>query len=201
MNILLFGASGSIGSVIYTYLQEKGKIYCGTRTYASQDIPEVDVVVWAQGANTNDTIGQLDERYDQIMDANIHFVVRSLDYLIKTQKIKDGARLCIISSVWQDSIARPNKFSYTVSKAALGGLLRSAAVDLKSRDILVNAILPGPVDNEMTRSALTPEQIEKLPGFTDTRDICHLIDYICFNNTSMTGQSLVVDHGFSFMKF
>jgi NAD(P)-dependent dehydrogenase (short-subunit alcohol dehydrogenase family) len=200
MNILLFGASGSIGSVIYTYLQEKGKIYCGTRIYASQDIPEVDVVVWAQGANTNDTVGQLDERYDQIMDANIHFVVHSLDHLLKTKKIKDGARLCIISSVWQDSIARPNKFSYMVSKAALGGLVRSAAVDLKSRDILVNAILPGPVDNEMTRSALTPEQIEKLPGFTDTCDICHLIDYMCFNNTSMTGQSIVIDHGFSITK-
>ena len=200
MNILLFGASGSLGSTIHSSICEKGTIYCGARTYASQDIPMVDVVIWAQGANTNDTIGQLDERYDEIMDANLHFVVRSLDYLIKTQKIKDGARLCIISSVWQDSIARPNKFSYTVSKAALGGLVRSAAVDLKPRNILVNAILPGPIDNEMTRSALTSEQIEKLQGFTDASDICHLIDYTCFNNTSMTGQSLVVDCGFSITK-
>lgn len=200
MNILLFGASGSLGSTIHSSICEKGTIYCGARTYASQDIPVVDVVIWAQGANTNDTIGQLDERYDEIMDANLHFVVKSFDYLLKAQKIKDGARLCIISSVWQDSIARPNKFSYTVSKAALGGLVRSAAVDLKPRDILVNAILPGPIDNEMTRINLTPEQIQKLPGFTDARDICHMIDYMCFKNTSMTGQSIVIDHGFTFMK-
>jgi len=134
------------------------------------------------------------------MDANLCFVVHSLDYLLKNNKIKDGARLCVISSVWQDSIARPNKFSYTVSKAALGGLVRSAAVDLKSRGILINSILPGPVDNEMTRSNMTHEQIQKLPGFTDASDICHMIDYMCFKNTSMTGQSIVIDHGFSLMK-
>lgn len=200
MNILLFGASGSLGSTIHSSICEKGTIYCGARTYASQNIPVVDVVIWAQGANTNDTIGQLDERYDEIMDANLYFIIRSLDYLLKNNKIRDGARLCIISSVWQDSIARPNKFSYTVSKAALGGLVRSAAVDLKPRNILVNAILPGPIDNEMTRINMTPEQIQKLPGFTDARDICHMIDYICFKNTSMTGQSIVIDNGFSLMK-
>ena len=201
MNILLFGSTGNIGSTILESLCGKGTIFCGSRAYDSQDIPALDVVIWAQGANMNDTIGQLDQhRFDQVMDANLYFIIRSLDYLLKTQKLKDGARLCIISSVWQDSIARPNKFSYTVSKAGVGGLVRSAAVDLKSRDILINVILPGPIDNEMTRSALTPEQIEKLPGFTDARDICQLIDYTCFNNTSMTGQSLVVDHGFSLTK-
>ena len=201
MNILLFGATGSIGATIHDSLHEKGTIFCGTREYVSQDIPALDVVIWSQGANTNDTIGQLDEhRFDQVMDANLYFVIRSLNYLLKTNKIKDGARLCIISSVWQDSIARPNKFSYTVSKAALGGLVRSAAVDLKQRNILVNAILPGPIDNEMTRSNLTLEQIQKLPGFTDARDICHMIDYTCFKNTSMTGQSIVIDQGFSLMK-
>lgn len=200
MNILLFGATGNIGSTIRESLSKKGTIFCGSRAYDSQDIPALDVVVWAQGANMNDTIGQLDEqRFDQVMDANLYFIIRSLDYLLKN-KIKDGARLCIISSVWQDSIARPNKFSYTVSKAALGGLVRSAAVDLKSRRILVNAILPGPIDNEMTRSNMTPEQIEKLPGFTDADDICHMIEYMCFKNTSMTGQSIVIDHGFSLMK-
>jgi len=71
---------------------------------------------------------------------------------------------------------------------------------LKQRNILVNAILPGPIDNEMTRSNLTHEQIEKLPGFTDAGDICHMIDYMCFKNTSMTGQSIVIDNGFSLMK-
>ena len=201
MNILLFGASGNIGATIRESLCEKGKIFCGTRAYESQNVPALDVVIWSQGANTNDTIGQLDEhRFDQVMDANLYFVIRSLDYLLKNNKIKDGARLCIISSVWQDSIARPNKFSYTVSKAGIGGLVRSAAVDLKPRNILVNAILPGPIDNEMTRSNLTPDQIQKLPGFTDARDICHMIDYICFKNTSMTGQSIVIDNGFSLIK-
>jgi hypothetical protein len=201
MNILLFGATGSIGSTIHESLREKGTIFCVSRAYDSQDIPALDVVIWSQGANANDTIGQLDEhRFDQVMDANLYFVIRSFDYLLKNNKIKDGARLCIISSVWQDSIARPHKFSYTVSKAALGGLVRSAAVDLKQRNILVNAILPGPIDNEMTRSNLTPEQIEKLPGFTDAGDICHMIDYMCFKNTSMTGQSIVIDNGFSLMK-
>lgn len=196
MNILLFGASGSLGSVIHSSLQGKGHIYCGARSYASQDIPDLDVVIWAQGANTNDVIGQLDERHAHIMDANLNFVIASLDHLLKHGKIKHGARLCIISSVWQESIARSNKFSYTVSKAALGGLVRSVAVD---HDVLINAILPGPIDNEMTRAALTPEQLTKIK-FTNASDICHLIDYMCFKNTCMTGQSVIIDNGFGITK-
>ena len=72
-----------------------------------------------------------------------------------------------------------------VSKAALGGLVRSVAIDLRSKNILVNSILPGPIDNEMTRNALSDAQIQSLPGFVNMNDIIELVNYLCFKNNSM----------------
>jgi 3-oxoacyl-[acyl-carrier protein] reductase len=193
-NVLLFGSTGSIGKAILNSLLDEN-VFCGGRNF----IPEntFDVVIWAQGANVNDTIGQLDEKHEEVMDANLTFIIKTLDTLLKNNQIKDGARLCILSSVWQDSVARTNKFSYIVSKSAISGIVRSVAVDLKNRNILINSISPGPIDNQMTRSLLTREQIEKINGFTDINDVIELVKFTCFKNKSMTGQNIVVDNGFS----
>ena len=82
-----------------------------------------------------------------------------------SERLAGGARLCVISSIWQTS-ARPNKLSYMVSKAALQGLVLSAATDLAERGILVNAVLPGALDTPMTRQNLTAEQIDRIAGMT-----------------------------------
>ena len=105
----------------------------------------------------------------------------------------------IISSLWQE-FSRENKFSYTVSKAAIGGIVRSCSVDLGKNDIFINALLPGPIDNEMSRLNLTQEQMDKLPGFVNLNDLWYLSEYLCLNNTSTNGQSIIVDLGFSVKK-
>jgi NAD(P)-dependent dehydrogenase (short-subunit alcohol dehydrogenase family) len=210
MNILLFGANGSIGSYIHKRALEKGPVY---PTSSSQQhfihfnhkvnesyenlktLPRFDVVIWAQGKNENDGIG-FAQHYDSLMDVNVNFVVKSLDWLVSHDKLNEGARLCIISSIWQN-ISRKNKFSYSVSKAALGGVVRSAAADLQSKNIYLNAILPGPVDNQMTRQNLTKEQIQKLFNLVSLEDIWNAVDFMCFKNSCMNGQSLILDHGFS----
>lgn len=195
-NVLIFGSNGSIGKAVRESLSHVYNVYSWIRDETRvEDIPDMDVVIWCQGMNCSDTIENI-ELYSEVIDANLNFVVHTFNLLLKSKKIRCGTRVCIISSIWE-KVARPNKFSYTVSKAALGGFVRSVAVDLRCDNILVNSILPGPVDNEMTRTALTPDQIQRLPGFVKISDILHLVDYLCFKNDSMTGQSLVVDLGLS----
>jgi NAD(P)-dependent dehydrogenase (short-subunit alcohol dehydrogenase family) len=196
--ILLFGSSGSIGSYIYKHALEKGHVI-PCRAYETLDIQyKFDIVIWAQGVNTNDSIGELKE-YDEIMNGNVNFVVKSLNWLVENNRLNNGARLCVISSIWE-IMARKNKFSYCVSKAALGGLVRSAAADLISKNIYINSILPGPIDNNMTRKNLTQEQIEKLPGFVNLEDIWNTILLICFSKSCINGQSIILDHGFSVIR-
>ena len=208
---LLFGASGALGNHIFRKASDKGvvhpvssschrqMIYFNNKIkrsyYNFQDLPKLDVVIWAQGANVNDHIGEL-KGFEHLMDANVTYVARSLDWLVATDKLNEGARLCVISSIWQE-VARADKVSYSVSKAALGGLVRSVAADLGPRGIYMNAVLPGPIDNPMTRATLTQDQIAKLPGLVTPDDVWNAIEFLCFKKSCINGQSLVLDHGFS----
>ena len=81
--------------------------------------------------------------------------------------IKSGGRVVILSSVWE-LLTRQDKFAYTVTKAAVGGLVRSMAVDLgAAKGILVNGILPGIVDTPMARGLLKPEQMDAVQQRND----------------------------------
>lgn len=197
MNIAVFGARGSIGSYICEKMKLLGTLYALSHdTLDMTSLPELDVVVWAHGFNTNDRIGECMNTFDDVMDVNVSFTVKTLDNLVASNRLRSGARLCIISSIWQNN-ARSNKFSYTVSKAAVGGIVRAAAADLHHLNIYVNAILPGPVDNQMTRKTLTQSQIENLPGLVTCEDIWNAVYLLCFNNLSIQAQSIVIDHGMS----
>jgi len=171
---------------------------------SSAALPLLQAVVWAHGVNVNDRVDtHTDADLAHVLDVNVVLVARQMRSLIAAGRLADGARLVVVSSIWE-AVARPGKFSYTVSKAAVGGLVRAAALDLAPRGILVNAVLPGVVDTPMTRAMLTSEQIDELAASTGhgrmiaPEDVANLVSYLCSpRNTGMTGQSLVVDLGFS----
>jgi 3-oxoacyl-[acyl-carrier protein] reductase len=215
---LVFGGSGQIGAACADKLGEGGFDVIATTRQGGDEgaaydplvnklgLPgegQFDAVVWAQGANLGDSILDFDlERHRAIYDANVTFVLESLHALLTSDRLADGARLCLISSVWQN-VARPNKLSYMVSKAALQGLVQSAATDLADRGILVNAVLPGALDTPMTRANLTSEQIGRIAGMTKfgrlaaLDDVAALVAFLCSPaNTSITGQFVAVDLGF-----
>ena len=205
--ILLFGSTGFVGTSVHEYLTTRGKDvtrvtrndYDMTRPdnlSKLQKYDDVDTVIWCSGFNQNDRMGHLTHStYDDIMNVNINAVTKSMDYLLYHKKIKKGARMCIISSILEEK-GRVNKLSYCVSKSALGGLVRASSITLYEDDILVNSILPGPIDNEMTKNTLSKEEYLKMePYFVDMSDICKMCYLLCFENTSITGQSIKIDNG------
>ena len=200
MNILILG-KGSVGShLIKKFTEKKHNVIVSTRDFNVHAIPKVKSVIWCQGVNCNDSIGSLNySNYMNTIDVNLHYITKTLDDLVKYEKLEKGSRCLIISSLWQE-FSRENKFSYTVSKAAIGGIVRSCSVDLGKNNIFINALLPGPIDNEMSRLNLTQEQMDKLPGFVNLNDLWYLSEYLCLNNTSTNGQSIIVDLGFSVKK-
>ena len=171
---------------------------------ALDGLPSLGAVVWAQGANLADSVDVFDlASFEEVLRANCTFVAVTMAALLERGLLSDGARLCVVSSIWEN-VARQQKLSYTVSKAALGGLVRSAAVDLAPRRILVNAVLPGVVDTPMTTSMLTPAQVAGVAGATgfdrlvSVDDVAALVCHLCSPaNTGVTGQSITVDLGFT----
>ena len=223
--LLLFGSSGQIGQAVATKFSDKDWDVCAVVRTRNAAIPEAitwdvsggknipdslklqspfDAVCWAQGANLNDSIYSFDKtKHQALYDANVLFVLESLSQLLKAELLAKSAKLCIVSSIWQE-ISRQNKLSYAISKSALKGLVLSLANDLAEDGYLVNAVLPGALDTIMTRSNLSEEQIQLIERSTKFNrlatlgDVASTIHFLCSEeNSGLTGQFLKVDLGFS----
>ena len=221
--LLIFGGTGVLGAAIAAkYEANDYQITYGVRTITNPanqfqlplsdgPVPDLlkgelfDTVIFAQGANNNDSvINHSPDDLNRLFEANVSFISTTAKALMLHNLIKQKAKIVILSSFWEQ-ITRGEKMSYTVTKAAVGGLVRSMAVDLgNAKGILVNGLLPGVVDSPMARGLLKPEQIENVqwqtPGHkmiipTDVANAAYLLG--CEDNTAISGQSLFVDYGFT----
>jgi len=91
--------------------------------------------------------------------------------------------------------------NYAASKAGIIGLTKSAAKELASRNICVNAIAPGFIMTDMT--AKLPEEVQKkmlsmipLARFGEAKDVADLALFLSSESSSyITGQVIQVDGG------
>lgn len=202
--VAIFGCNGSIGSYLTNYFAEQNHmVYSFTRDYDFSNIAprELSAVVYAQGANLNDSLETYSEsNLDECIRGNCKFILQTLRELMSKNKISIGANVCIISSIWEE-YSRDNKLSYTISKAATGGLMRGLIDELGKYNIKINNVLPAVIDNHMSRSTLTEEQIKNITDLTpfkrlvDLQDVASLVYYLCTQNTGVSGQSISVDLG------
>jgi 3-oxoacyl-[acyl-carrier protein] reductase len=91
--------------------------------------------------------------------------------------------------------------NYAASKAAVIGLTKSAAVDLGSSNINVNAVAPGFVKTELLtklpREVLERAEKESVLGrVAEPEDVARVIVFLCSEAARhITGQTIVVDGG------
>jgi len=232
-HLLLFGASGAIGGTILAHaLAKEWQV-----TAVSRKAPDADAsgekalwieadpldaafdvsslggrgrftsVCWAQGANRNDSVYDVDvDEHLALYKANCLYILVTLKALLGVNLLEAGSRLCVVSSIWQN-LARQTKLSYCMTKAALQGLVLSAAADLAADGHLINAVLPGALDTPMTRRNLSAEQMSRFTGATkfgrlpQLQDVASLVCYLCSaENTGITGQFIASDLGFSHVR-
>ena len=227
--VLLFGSTGAMGgAVAREFLDQRWRVIPVTRgasggkdelcwdPLASEDqagamavcaAGPFDAVCWAQGANCNDSVYQFDRlEHESLYRANVLYILQSLHILVTNEALARPARLCIVSSIWQN-LARQNKLSYCITKAALRGLVLSAANDLGRDGHMVNAVLPGVIDTPMTRRNLSPAQIDSVVAATQfgrlpaLQDVAKAVLSLCAaSNTGITGQFVTVDLGYSHVR-
>ena len=217
-NLLIFGSTGTLGGAILDkYRAEKWDITCAVRKVVNDcdiQLPltsgvlgsrKFDAVVFAQGANVNGSAMQTGTKeLNELFEANVTVIAESVSTLMGANAINEGGRVVILSSLWEQ-FTRQEKFAYSVTKAAVGGLVRSLAVDLgRQKKILVNGILPGIINSPMVARTLSPEQIANVVSQTPIGELATPIDvansvYMFGSslNTGISGQSIFVDRGFS----
>jgi 3-oxoacyl-[acyl-carrier protein] reductase len=216
MRILVFGGSGTIGSEVSAELSAEGnEVVTVSNSSLNADVQtkdgfepilnlkiKFDGCVWAQGVNSNDTLNTSDN-FEDVLNTNLVYVVKSLRFLLDNQLLESSSRLVVVSSVWQN-ITRKNKFSYSVSKAAIEGLVNSVTADFSSSGVRINAVLPGVVDSKMTRENLTASQISKIESETPSHrlvtahELAKVISWLLSEKSNgVNGQFITVDNGWS----
>ena len=217
---LVFGATGSIGSEIVEVLRSQGNTVveanrtlakAGHLTLNRQDwsseaktLGPFDGLVWAQGVNSSETILTATKQdILETFEANVVFIAETLKQLLQAGATKKPCRAVVLSSIWQQS-SRSSKLSYSISKSALSGLVKSIAIDLAESQLSINAVLPGVLDTKMTRANLTPEQISSVEHRTiggtlvTTQEIANVVSWLLSEQSSgINGQFLTVDNGWS----
>ena len=146
-----------------------------------------------------------EELYDAVMDVNLK---GSFFTLVKfLPALKEGASVLFISSNIT-SMVMANSAVYAASKAGLNQVMKTAAKELATRKIRVNAISPGPTDTEIinkfgfdeARLAAARQQILQTIPLQRTgtpEDVASLAVYLSDPGTSsfITGAEFLIDGG------
>src|SRR6266481_4846273 len=109
----------------------------------------LDIFVSNAGILTRGTIDTYTlEDFDRMVAINVRAAFVGIQ--AAAQEMNDGGRIVIIGSNTAIRTAFPGGSIYSMTKAALTGLVRGAAIDLAPRAITVNNVQPGPTATDMT---------------------------------------------------
>jgi 3-oxoacyl-[acyl-carrier protein] reductase len=141
-----------------------------------------------------------DEAWREVLDTNVTGAFHCIQAVAQPMRAQRFGKIVNVAS---HQAFRPGFgiANYAASKAALIGLTKSAAVDLGSANINVNAVAPGFVKTELLlklpREVL--ERAEKgsvLGRVAEPEDVARVIVFLCSEEARhITGQVLVVDGG------
>jgi 3-oxoacyl-[acyl-carrier protein] reductase len=141
-----------------------------------------------------------DEDWDRVLDTNLKGAFNCLRACARPMMKNKSGRIVNVSSV-VGLTGNPGQLNYAASKAGLVGLTKSAARELASRGILVNAVAPGYIETDMTdqldskaREALAENIPVKRIG--NPEDVANLILFLAGPGSAyITGQVIAVDGG------
>lgn len=147
------------------------------------------------------------EEMDKVFNINFFGPVFLTKSLIKAKKLNKGGSVVFVSSVDGPRVVHAGNSVYSAGKSALVGMARNMAVDLASKKIRVNCILPGTTDTPLIRTAnVTEESLAEvaktfpLKRFGTPEDMANGIIYLLSDASSfVTGTELVIDGGYTLL--
>ncbi len=166
-----------------------------------RDFGRIDILVNNAGTTRDNLLFRISEDdWDMVVDTNLKGAFLMTKYAARGMIKRRWGRIINIASV-VGIAGNKGQANYTASKAGLIGLTRSASKELASRNVLVNAVAPGFIDTELTRTINEGARnalIRAIPlgRLGDGADVAAAVLFLASDFASyITGQVLVVDGG------
>ena len=141
-----------------------------------------------------------EEEWDSVIDTNLGSMYRLCKACVKGMTKARWGRIINISSVVASS-GNAGQTNYAASKAGIEGFTRALAKEIGSRNITANAVAPGFIDTDMTRS-LPEKQTETLLSsiplgrLGQPEEIAAVVGFLASDSGAyITGETLHVNGG------
>lgn len=162
---------------------------------------KLDILVNNAGITRDNLIMRMkEEEFDQVMNTNLKGVFNCIKAVTRPMMKQRSGKIINISSVVA-TLGNAGQANYVAAKAGVIGLTKSAAKELASRNIYVNAVAPGFIETDMT-DKLPQEMREQLLSqiplarLGQPEQIAKVVRFLASEESSyMTGQTLHVDGG------
>ena len=161
----------------------------------------VDVLVNNAGITRDNLLMRMtEEEFDSVMNTNLKGTFFCLKHAAAVMLKQRSGRIINISSV-VGITGNIGQVNYAASKAGVIGMTKSAARELASRGITVNAVAPGFIQTDMTDGL--PDKVREaslasipLKRYGTVREIAGAVSFLASEAAGyITGQVLQVDGG------
>jgi 3-oxoacyl-[acyl-carrier protein] reductase len=142
-----------------------------------------------------------DAAWDRVMDTNVKGALHAVQACLPSMLESGYGRIVLTSSITGPITGQPGFAHYGASKAAMLGMMRSAAIETAAAGVTINAVLPGNVQTAGI-DELGPEHKRRMVAAIPMRDLADAADVgwavrflVSSEARYITGQTLVIDGG------
>lgn len=162
---------------------------------------KLDILVNNAGITKDGLLMKMSEEdFDKVIDTNLKGAFHTIRFAARQMLKQKSGRIINMSSV-SGVAGNAGQANYAASKAGLIGLTKTAARELASRGITVNAIAPGFIETDMTD--VLPEKVKEasvaqipLGKFGKPEQVAAAVAFLASEEAGyITGQVLHVDGG------
>lgn len=115
-----------------------------------------------------------DDVWDKVISVNLRGVMATMRAATRHMKQRKQGKVIVTSSIAGMRAEQMSGYAYVTSKAAVNNLVRQAALELASHNILVNAIAPGPFATGLNGGRLrSSEVVERMRTYVPLGRVAH----------------------------